>query len=131
MTIKELSQYYYLRREITGYREKIAGLEAKATDISAKITGMPHASATGDKIGRLATEAEYYRDILLKRMEYCNAELLKLTEYIAGCDDSLIRQILTYRFVECMSWGQVAVKVGGGNTADSCRKRAKRFLQRN
>ena len=63
-------------------------------------------------------------------MKRCNDEFVKLTAYIEQCDDSLTRQILRYRFVELMPWDQVAVKVGGNNTADGCRMNVKRFLKK-
>jgi len=42
-----------------------------------------------------------------------------LERYIAGIDDSLIQQIFTLRFINRLSWQQVANRIGGGNTADS------------
>lgn len=130
MTIKELSQIYYLKKEIAGYKEKIARLEARATDTSAKITGMPHTSGTSDKVGALSADAADYRAMLRDALERRSIELAKLNQYIEQCDDSLTRQILRYRFIDCMSWGTVAVKLGGNNTADSCRMNVKRFLKK-
>lgn len=130
MTIKELSQLYYLKREIAGLEMKISELEAKAVDTSVKITGMPHSFGVSDKVGRLIAEIDCYRHRLEERRQCCTAELLRLNDYIAECDDSLTRQILTYRFIDGLSWGRVAVKVGGGNTSDSCRMNVKRFLKK-
>lgn len=130
MTIKELSQIYYLKKEIASLKGKIAELEAKATDTSAKITGMPHTSGTSDKVGALSSDAADYRTLLSDALERHSIELIRLNEYIERCDDSLTRQILRYRFIDCMSWGAVAVKVGGNNTADSCRMNVKRFLKK-
>lgn len=113
MTIKELSQIYYLKKEIAGYKEKIARLEARATDTSAKITGMPHTSGTSDKVGELSADAADYRAMLRDALERRSIELAKLNQYIEQCDDSLTRQILRYRFVECMNWRDVVDAIGG------------------
>lgn len=46
MTKAELSQLFYLNREIEAEKRRIAELEAKATNISANVTGMPGVSST-------------------------------------------------------------------------------------
>ena len=51
--------------------------------------------------------------------------------FISSVDDSYIRQILRYRYLDGNSWEKVAVRMGGGNTADGCRMAAERFLQKN
>ena len=112
MTLKELSQLYYLNREIEDLKNKIFELEAKATDTSVKITGMPHGAGAGDKIGRAVAELDYYKAKLTNRLEQCRIELIRLNDYISACPDSLTRQILTYRFVNGLSWNQVAASVG-------------------
>lgn len=52
-------------------------------------------------------------------------ELLELVnaveEYIAGISDSRVRRILRYRYLDGMTWQQVAKQMGGNYTADSCR----------
>ena len=113
MTIRELSQLYYLNREISDLKLKIAEIEAKATDTSVKITGMPHAPTAGDKIGKLIAELDYYKSTLNNRLEQCRLELIRLNDYISKFDDSLTRQILTYRFVNGLPWTQVAASIGG------------------
>ena len=112
MTLKELSQLYYLNREIEDLKSKIAELEDKATDTSVKITGMPRGAGAGDKIGRAVAELEYYKAKLTNRLELCRIVLIRLNVYISACPDSLTRLILTYRFVNGLSWNQVAASVG-------------------
>ena len=77
MTLKELSQLYYLNREIEDLKIKISELEDKATDTSAKITGMPHGAGAGDKIGRAVAELDYYKAKLTNRLEQCRIELIR------------------------------------------------------
>ena len=52
----------------------------------------------------------------------------KLIEYIEGVDDSLMKQIIFYRCVSCMTWQEVADAVGGNNTENSVKKAYSRFL---
>ena len=128
MTIRELSQLYYLNREISDLKLKIAEIEAKATDTSVKITGMPHAPTAGDKIGKLIAELDYYKSTLNNRLEQCWLELIRLNDYISKCDDSLTRQILTYRFVNGLPWTQVAASIGG-TSEYAVKKTAYRYIK--
>ena len=130
MTIRELSQLYYLNREISDLKLKIAEIEAKATDTSVKITGMPHAPTAGDKIGKLIAELDYYKSTLNNRLEQCRLELIRLNDYISKCDDSLTRQILTYRFVNGLPWTQVAASIGG-TSEYAVKKTAYRYIKEN
>ena len=60
-------------------------------------------------------------------------ELLELItiieEKIEGVSDSRTRRILELRYIEGLSWVQIANKVGG--SPDSCRKTNDRFLEKN
>lgn len=87
MTLKELSQLRYLKREI------------KELEV------------------RLSREDKCHNQnkiaILKNQLKQCNIKLMQLNDYIAECPDSLTRQILTYRFVDGLSWDQVAAHIGG------------------
>ena len=48
--------------------------------------------------------------------------------FISSIEDSQTRQIIFLRFIKGMTWGQVAIKVGGGNTDEGVRKRAVRYI---
>ena len=58
------------------------------------------------------------------------AELETQVEHILSeLDDSRLRQMIEYRYIENMSWVQVADRMGGNNTADGCRMAVERFLR--
>jgi hypothetical protein len=130
VTIKDLSQLYYLNREIERDKRRLAELENAAQSCTAKITGMPHGSGTGDKIGLYAAEIADLRGIIELNLQKCWYELNRLNRYISSIDDSLTRQIFTLRFVNGLPWQQVAYSVGGNNTADSVKKICYRYLSR-
>lgn len=44
------------------------------------------------------------------------------------CQDEHVRRILRMRYIQGLSWNEVAAKIGGGNTEDSVRKAAGRYL---
>ena len=128
MTIKELSQLYHLGREVEMERQRLAALEERALPGAQRLSGLPGGSNVQDKLGNAAAEIADLRVVIEQKLKRCLAEQQRLEAYIAGIEDSFVRQIFTCRFVEGLSWRQVADKAGGKNTADSVRKLSKRFL---
>ena len=56
--------------------------------------------------------------------------LSQIRESVDNINDEFIKAIVTYRFIEGMSWRQVAFKMGGGNT-EACVKMAyKRYIDK-
>lgn len=68
------------------------------------------------------------------QLELADMELLELLnqveEYVEAIEDSRIRRIMRYRYIDQLSWVQVAHRMGGRHTADSCRMAHDRFLDR-
>ena len=130
MTLKELSQLYYLNREIEMDQRRLRELEARALPGAQVITGMPHGSGVADIVGRYAAEIADLRGIIEAKHQQCLYERSRLERYIADIDDSLLRQIFTYRFVNGLPWLQVAGCIGGNNTADSVRVACNRYIEK-
>ena len=130
MTLKELSQLYYLTREIEADQRRLKELEQLAGSPSlSKLTGMPHApNRTESKVERLAAEIVDLQTIIMARQIQYVHERARLERWIDEIPDSLTRQIFRCRFVEGMSWVEVSVQIGGGNTVDGVKKRCYRYL---
>lgn len=93
MTLKELSQLYYLNREIEMDKRRLQELEVKALPGAQVITGMPHAPGVTDKVGEYAAEIADLRGIIEAKHQQCLYERSRLERYISSIDDSLLRQI--------------------------------------
>lgn len=130
MTIKELSQLYYLNREIEREQLRIRELEDAATNTAAKITGLPHTGSISNNTA-IAAQIADCRTIVEAKQRAAVAEYNRLMRYIAGIDDSLMRQIISLRYINGLEWRQVAEHIGGNNTEDSVRKAVNRFLIKN
>ncbi len=130
MNKKELSQLYWLNREIEEQQRRLAELETLATSCTSRITGMPRAQGVIDKLSKYAAEIADLRELIDLNIRKCFFELNRLNRFISTVDDSLIRQILSLRYVNGLTWRQIAFSVGGGNTEDSVRKAHDRFLSR-
>ena len=131
MNKRELSQLYYLNREIEQLKSRIEELECIAVSDTSRITGMPHVTGISDKVGIYAAEIADLKELLDLNLKKCFYELNRLNRYIEGIDDSQMRMIMTLRYVNGLSWRQIAFNIGGGNTEDSIKKLAYRYLKKN
>jgi len=129
MTKKELSQLYWLGREIEEQQRRLAELETLATSCTSRITGMPHGTGVSDRLAGYVAEIADLRSLIDLNLKKCFYELNRLTRYINGIEDSQIRQILSLRYINGLSWQKIAFTIGG-NTADSVKMTAYRFLQK-
>ncbi|MDP4119640.1 MAG: hypothetical protein Q8876_01080 [Bacillota bacterium] len=130
MTKKELSQLYFLNREIEREKYRLAELEVTATSLNYKITGIPNGKGVSDKVGKCATEIADLHATIELNIKRCFYELNRLNIYIQSIDDSEIRQILTLRYINGLEWEQVAANISIYATEDSVRMKHNRFLNK-
>lgn len=120
MTRGELSQIYWLNRELKMWQEKKRECEYKAypPGIDSESEGI-RGSGTSDKTGNIAAEIADITQIIdgiLARIQY---QIRKVYEHIDTIEDSQLRQIVQYRCVDCMNWVQVGHHVG--ISAEACK----------
>lgn len=131
MTRRELEQVYYIEREIRLLKKEIEW-ELNKSDVGAvAFNGMPKGNKIGDNTAKRAVTRVDYIDQLKKLCEKCQRVKAEIMEYIAGVDDSIIRQILILKCLRCLSWQQIAFEIGGYNSVDSVKKMYYRFLDKN
>lgn len=130
MTLKELSQLYYLNREIEADKKRLEELKLKALSPSAlSLTGMPIGGAFDSSVERYSAEIIDLEAIIAAKITQCLHQRSRLERYIADIPDSLTRQIFTLRFINGLSWENVAYSVGGGNTEGSVKMSCYRYLK--
>lgn len=131
MTVKELSQLYWLNREIEADERRLAELESRVRSLSSpKLDGMPRNSgANVSKIEVYVAEIVDVQAIIASKRQQCIHEQNRLERYIAGIPDSITRQIFALRFINGLTWTQTALSLGGGNTDVSVRQRVYRYLR--
>ena len=137
-----LKQYIDLQKEIDETKERInrtekqlAAIEKNGTVIDSvtggmggiqryKIEGFPYA-----EYGRLK-ERLYNRKATLQSLE--NEIMDKIDEiekFIKSVDDSRMRRIISFRFIDGMTWEQVGINMGGGNNAATVKTAFYRFME--
>lgn len=131
MTVKKLSQLYYLNREIERDRQRLEELESRRGLQSPVLDDMPHGQGTAhSKVEQLTAEILDLQAIIHAKIIQCIHERNRLERYIMEIPDSLTRQIFEYRYVDCLPWDQVAECIGDGNTADRVKKICYRYIDR-
>lgn len=88
-----------------------------------KITGFP--------IPQYEQKLRYkklYKNQLERQEEKIDRVVCKAEKYIQSISDSRIRRIVRYRHCDNLGWVQIAHRMGGKHTAESCRKAYERFI---
>lgn len=151
-----LVQYSNLQEEVKETREKIEKLEIAIERIENSLSKIEAGEVVRDKVyggeggiqgfvieGVPTREYEKKRsDLFLKKLmlnqrkstlEILEFELLEKTneveKFIAGVNDSRMRRIINLRFIEGLSWGKVADRIGGGNTEGGVKMAFQRFME--
>ncbi len=136
MDKEQLKQIRYLKNEIEVLKKQIEDLDYTYTKDSVKgsdnefpyierrftISGYDY-DTYYNKLNRLERKLNRKIEGLIDLVE-------ETYEYIDSIEDSLIRQIITLKYVNGLTWEQVAASIGGNNTADSVRMMCNRFLDK-
>lgn len=145
MTKKELSQLAALNREVAMYDEQIEALQTQlhTEHISDTVHGsaptwpfvLHTISLNGISDSTHANRLQAQLSIAIGQAalarERCMEEYNRLMAEIAKVPDSLARQVLTYRYINGLSWPQVAAHIGGEMTPDGARMMANRIFDKN
>ena len=129
MTLKELSQLYHLNREIEQDKERLQRLRALVESPSGpNLTDTPGGGSNENRLERYMAEIVDLEAIISAKITQCLHERSRLERYIADIPESYLRLIFTLRFVNGLSWNQVAFSIGG-TTADAARMACKRYIE--
>lgn len=131
MTLKELSQLYYLNREIERDTERLEALRARASAPgSPNYDGMSKSPSYENRLEHYIAEIVDLEAIIQAKITQCLHERNRLERYIAEIPDSLTRQIFQLRFINGLTWVQIAFSVGGGNTEASVKMICYRYIKK-
>lgn len=119
MTRRELSQIYWLNRELKMWEEKKHDYESRAYPPSGTGDGV-HGSGTSDRTGNVASEIADVTQIIDGILAQIQYRIREVYEHIDTIEDSQLRQIVQYRCVDCMNWEDVGDNTG--ITSDAAKK---------
>lgn len=104
MSEKELSQFYWLKKEIKDLEDKIDELGYGVGSIKIKDvigTSNNQQSSIQEKVAILQEQLINARLTALEKY-------IEIERYIESVEDSEIRQIMRFRFLDLMNWYQIA-----------------------
>ncbi len=111
VTKKELSQLYDLNREIEQQQYRLEELESVLQGKSIKITGMPLSLNTGE-VFDCESEIMDLQQRISYNVKKCWHELNRINRFIDSIEDSKMRQILRLRYINGLTWQQIAFSIG-------------------
>lgn len=139
---KKLAQYIDLQKEVTEINNRIAKVESEIAKIKEEgevtdivkggIGGIQHFTIQGIPTFWFERKEEMLFK-LVEKMEKAEKNKLKalaeIEDFVESIDDSHIRRIISFRYIDGLSWNDVAMHMGNGYTDDSVRKAMERYLK--
>lgn len=104
--------------------DTVTGTRPDGTFGPIKITGLDRKHYNRQKL-----LVHHKREMLKGLQEKLLQKEIEAEEYIQTIQDSRLRQILRYRYVDGLPWQQVARRMKGKCTADSCRMEAQKIFK--
>lgn len=112
VTKQELSQLYDLNREIEQQQCRLEELESVLQGKSNKITGIPLSLTLQEEVLNCKSEIVDLQELISHNMKKCWYELKKINFFIDSVKDSKMRQILRLRYINGLTWQQIAFSIG-------------------
>jgi hypothetical protein len=138
-----LAQYDDLLREKKEVEQRIANVKADIRKIEeeGEVTdmvvggygGTQHFTITGYPVRDITRKKAILRhkEIILNGLKNeIEAVINDVQAFINGIEDSHVRRIVSMRYIDGMTWRQIACNIGGGNSEDAVRKTVERYLDR-
>ncbi len=129
MTRDELKRYRSILAKIAEINGRIKS-NTMHTTVASSGYKFPYV-ARGFSTGKAVETPESCQDmVLLRKLETQKEEI---EDFVGAIDDGLTRQIFRYRYIDGKkksSWQQIALKLGGVNSADNIRMMHNRYLTR-
>lgn len=139
MDKKELSQLRHLNKEIELLKKQMADAEyaVKTHTTQDVVSGSnpvwPYQKKAFHIEGVAIPEYEERVKRLRKKLQRKLEELMKkrdaLEKYITTIEDSELRTIFTLRYIDGLSWRQIAARIGVAGDGSTERKKHDRFLK--
>lgn len=130
MTKKELSQYYWIKREIEADEKRLRNLrESIQSPKAMRLTAMPTANGAHDSIGDAVAEMTDIEAIIAAKQIQCIHVRQRIERFICSVQDSMVRQVLMYRCIDGMTWKEVAAAMGHRMSEENARQIFHRALK--
>lgn len=130
MTHKQLCQYKALKLEIKMLEDKLQAMAREVVKDTVKGSSREypyieqHRTIEGTAHDQVRARRERR---LLAQKRQAEKLLQEIEEYIAGIDDSEMRQIIAMKHIDCKSWTSIGMKMGYSEAG--VRKKYRKFMK--
>lgn len=131
-----------IKARIDRLENDIDRLESKVESIADVVKGGAGGEQRYSVEGYTEDQQRLRTDLMVKKMLLSQRKALLTTLkfeilekaneveiYIASIDDSYMRRLVSFRVLDGLKWGEVAIKMGGNNTEDSVKKAFYRYIK--
>lgn len=98
-------------RSLGNLESRIATLRETLERITARLDGMPHGSDGSDKMATITAEIVDLEDELIERTVRLEAGRQEAEAAIDKLEDDRYRLVLRFRYIEALTWKEVAKKM--------------------
>ena len=131
MTKKELEQLRGINLSLERDIERLEELQSALCGSTSPISGLPHIGTLQDRTGLYVSLIDELREQIVERVCESVALYVEISAFAQTVTDPVVREIITLRYLDNLSWRDIAQQLGGGNTPDSVRMLLNRYLARN
>lgn len=126
MTTKEMKALVALAREY----ERAELLMEKVSRLQKKREELERLGALSCWLAEMDNEIKRQKQLITQLLGSSRDAHLKLQKIMGEIQDEYVYQLISRHYLRSQSWVQIALTVGGGNTADAVRKTATRYLSK-
>lgn len=108
---KWLLEYRRLEQNIERDMEELQRLESRAEKITSMVSDMPKGSQQGDSLQRSVEKICELKASLNQRIDAAVEKRKEIEAVIETLEDKTLQLLLRYRYIDGMTWEQIAVKM--------------------
>ena len=108
---KWLLEYRKLEQNIERDMEELQRLESRAEKITSMVSNMPKGSQQGDNLQRSVEKICELKVSLNQRIDAAVEKRKEIETVIETLEDKTLQLLLRYRYIDGMTWEQIAVKM--------------------
>lgn len=123
-----LKHYRPLKREVDMLQERINQLPYACAVVTASSREHPYCQHMEVIEGHPSPEDQIKRRRMEARKAVCQQRIDDIEQFINSVEDSLVRQVLLYRYADGLKWRDITAKLDGMYSEDQLRKKIERFL---
>lgn len=112
MTVEELSELYYINKEIEQIQKELYDLKNKNFFKNSILSDMPKGGERLDEFVAYVDDVKTLENMLQYSLRKLQEKRKKIEAFLEGIEDSELRLIMRLRAVNNMKWEEIAGEIG-------------------